>query len=454
MSETETHIHSKAELVAHLEDGCAPDRGTWRIGSEHEKFVYHRADNSPLTYAGGDGRPGIRDVLNAFAARGWTPVMEDGNIIAAVQNGASITLEPGGQFELSGAPLENIHQTCDETSSHLRMAREIGEDLNIGFLGLGFHPTLKREDVPVMPKARYDIMRAYMPTRGTLGLDMMLRTCTVQVNLDFADEADMVEKFRVSLALQPFATALFANSPFKEGRPSGFKSLRSHVWTDTDPDRTGMLGFVFEDGMGFERYVDHVLDVPMYFVRRGGRYIDAAGQSFRDFLDGRLPALPGEKPTMEDWKDHMTTLFPEVRLKTFLEMRGADGGPWSRLCALPALWVGLLYDADAQRAAWDLVRDWPLGEISALRDAVPKGGMATPFRGRAVIDWARDILDIADRGLKARGRLSASGDSEQGYLKPLWDTVENGESPAKRLLRLYDTEWAGDAARVFEAERY
>lgn len=454
MPDSSIIIERKAQLVEYLETGCKPDRSSWRIGCEHEKFIFHRNDNGPLSYEGENGKAGVRDVLNAFVSRGWLPVEENGNIIAALKDGASITLEPGGQFELSGAPLESIHQTCNETSSHLNMAKEIGEQLNIGFLGLGFHPTLKRSDIPVMPKARYDIMRNYMPTVGSMGLDMMLRTCTVQVNLDFADEQDMVDKFRISLALQPLATALFANSPLKEGRPNGMRSLRSHVWTDTDPDRCGMLPFVFEDGMGFERWVDHVLDVPMYFVRREGRYINAAGQSFRDFMNGKLPAMPGEFPTLEDWKDHMTTLFPEVRLKTFLEMRGADGGPWSRLCALPALWVGLLYDADAQGEAMELISKWSTEDISKMRDDAPMMGLAAEVAGQSFQHLASEVLAIADRGLKNRQRLSTSGETEQGFLKDLWDSAESGKTPADRILDDLNGPWGGDANRVFADYSY
>ncbi|WP_262689556.1 glutamate--cysteine ligase [Kordiimonas aestuarii] len=447
-------VENKAQLVEHLETGNKPDRTTWRIGSEHEKFIFHREGYGPLSYEGDAEKPGIRDVLQAFVDIGWNPVEEGGNLIAATRNNASITLEPGGQFELSGAMLENIHQTCDETSTHLREAREIGEKLDIGFLGLGFHPTLKREDVPVMPKARYDIMRSYMPKRGSMGLDMMLRTCTVQVNLDFASEADMIEKFRIALALQPLATALFANSPLREGRPNGFKSLRSHVWTDTDPDRCGTLPFVFDSSMGFERWVDHVLDVPMYFVRRDGRYIDASGQSFRDFMNGRLPALPGEVPTLEDWKDHMTTLFPEVRLKTFLEMRGADGGPWSRLCALPALWVGLLYDTEAQDAARQLTKSWSADDVAQMRDDVPKMGLMTEIHGRDFAALAKEVLTIADKGLRNRARLSSSGETEQGFLNSLWESAESGMTPADQILHKLNGVWGGDATRVFDALSY
>jgi len=447
-------IENKSQLVEYLAAGSKPDRSTWRIGSEHEKFIFYRPDNSPLRYEPQGDKPGVRTVIEAFVSRGWSPIEEDGHLIAAVKDGASITLEPGGQFELSGAPLKTIHETCNETTAHLRASQEIGEQLNIGFLGLGFHPTLKREDVPVMPKARYDIMRAYMPTKGTLGLDMMLRTCTVQVNLDFASEADMVEKFRIGLALQPLATALFANSPLKEGKANGMKSYRSHIWTDTDPDRCGMLPFVFEASMGFERWADHVLDVPMYFIKRGSSYIDASGQSFRDFLNGELPALPGEKPRISDWEDHLTTLFPEVRLKTFLEMRGADGGPWSRLCALPAFWTGLLYDTEAQSAALDVIKGWSVADLEQLRLDVPAQGLQAQFKGHNLQELGKTVLDIADLGLKNRKALSVSGDSEQGFLNSLRESIETGLTPADNILAHLKSDWHGDTGQVFSELSY
>ncbi len=446
-------IESLDQLAAHIAAGEKP-RADWRIGSEHEKFVFHRDDYSPLSYEGENGRPGIRHILEGFVERGWAPVREGGKLIATKLGGASVTLEPAGQFELSGAPLETIHQTCNETTAHLNTVKELGEKFNIGFLGLGYHPLMTREDARVMPKGRYNIMRAYMPKVGNLGLDMMLRTCTVQVNLDYGSEADMVEKMRVALALQPIATALFANSPFKEGKVSPYKSLRSQAWTDTDPDRTGMLPFVFEDGFGYERYIDYVLDVPMYFVHRDGQYIDASGQSFRDFLDGKLPALPGEKPTMADFDDHLTTLFPEVRLKTFIEMRGADGGPWSRLCALPAFWVGLLYDDEAQSAAWGLVKDWTAEERQAQRDGVPKDALQTEFRGEPLLNWAARALEIADLGLKNRARLSTSGETEQGFLASLQDSIRTGEAPADTLIRQLRDDWGGDFKKLFDAVSY
>jgi glutamate--cysteine ligase len=439
-------IESKAQLVAYLAEGCKP-KPLWRIGTEHEKFGFTREDLRPLPYAGGRG---IRALLDALAAEfAWTPVLENERPIALTKDRCNITLEPGGQFELSGAPLETLHQTCCEVHTHLDEVKKVADPLGIGMLGMGFQPLWRREDIPWMPKGRYAIMRDYMPKRGRLGLDMMLRTCTVQVNLDFASEADMVRKFRVSLALQPVATALFANSPFYEGKVSGFQSYRSHIWTDTDPDRCGLLPFVFEPGMGFERYVDYVLDVPMYFVYRDGRYIDTSGQSFRDFMAGRLPALPGELPTLSDWQNHLTTVFPEVRLKRYLEMRGADSGSWRSICALPALWVGLLYDDRALAAAEALVADWTLGEMQALRAAVPRLGLRTPFRGGTVLDLARTVVGIARDGLARRQRLNWDGRDETGHLRRLEEVVEQGRSPADLKLEAFVERWGGRVEPLF-----
>src|SRR4051812_31428300 len=385
-------IESREDLLAPFIKGEKP-QDSWRIGTEHEKFVYRRDDHRAPSY---EEPGGIRDLLMGLTEFGWEPVEEAGKVIALSGPDGTVSLEPAGQLELSGAPLEHLHQTCAEAGRHLVQAKAIGDRLGLGFLGLGMWPDKTRAELPRMPKGRYEIMLRHMPRVGSLGLDMMLRTCTIQVNLDYASEADMVKKFRVGLALQPLATALFANSPFTEGKPNGFLSYRSHIWSDTDNARTGMLPFVFEDGFGYERYADYMLDVPMYFVYREGRYIDAAGLSFRDFLRGELSVLPGEKPTTDDWTDHLSTAFPEVRLKSFLEMRGADGGPWNRICALPALWVGLLYDQGALDAAWDLVKDWTIDERQALRDAVPKLALNAPIAGGGKLrDIAGQVLDIA-----------------------------------------------------------
>ena len=440
-------IESRDQLIASFARGEKP-KERWRIGTEHEKFVYRLSDHAAPSY---DQPGGIRDLLMALTEYGWKPVEENGKVIAMSGTDGSISLEPAGQFELSGAPLENLHQTCAETGRHLEQVKAAGDKLGLGFLGLGMWPDKARGELPVMPKGRYDIMRRHMPRVGSLGLDMMLRTCTIQVNLDYASEADMVQKFRVGLALQPLATALFANSPFTEGKPNGMLSYRSHIWSDTDPHRTGMLPFVFEDGFGYERYMEYALGVPMYFVYREGRYIDAAGLSFRDFLRGELSVLPGELPTLDDWNDHLSTAFPEVRLKTFLDMRGADGGPWNRICALPALWVGLLYDQGALDAAWDLVKDWSLDERQALRDAVPKMALDAPLPGGGKLrDIAPEVLAIAHAGLAARGRGNVAGDNETGFLEPLHDIVRSGKVPAEVLLERHHGAWAGDVTKVYE----
>jgi len=440
-------IESRDDLVAPMAAGEKP-RERWRIGTEHEKIVFSHKDFHAPSY---DEPGGIRDLLKGLERFGWVPIEEGGNVIALKGADGAISLEPAGQFELSGAPLENLHQTCAETGRHLQQVKAIGEQFDIGFLGLGMWPDKTRAELPVMPKGRYEIMMRHMPRVGSLGLDMMLRTCTIQTNLDYSSEADMAKKFRVSLALQPLATALFANSPFTEGKPNGYLSYRSHIWSDTDPQRTGMLPFVFEDGFGYERYVDYMLDVPMYFVYRDGKYIDAAGHSFRDFMAGKLAVLPGELPRESDWIDHLSTAFPEVRLKSFLEMRGADGGPWNKICALPALWVGLLYDDGALDAAWELVKGWDMDEREALRDAVPKLALDAPIPGGGKLrDIAGDLLDIARGGLTARGRLNDSGDNETGFLAPLDEIVESGIVPAQRLLDLYHGPWNGDISRVYE----
>ncbi|MEJ8567933.1 glutamate--cysteine ligase [Elongatibacter sediminis] len=445
-------IENRQQLVEYLAAGSRPaDR--WRLGTEHEKFAFTRDDLRPLPY---EGERSIRAVLEGLAEKhGWEPVIEEGLPIALLEDtGASITLEPGGQVELSGALLDSLHDTCREVNTHLCQVKDVAEPLGIAFLGMGFNPKWRREDMQWMPKARYRIMRDYMSRVGTLGQDMMTRTCTVQVNLDFSSEADMVHKFRTALALQPVATALFANSPFTEGEPNGYLSYRSRIWEDTDPDRTGMLPFVFEDGMGFERYVDYMLDVPMYFVKRDGRYVDASGQSFRAFLDGRLPALPGEKPTVTDWEDHLTTAFPEVRLKRFLEMRGADGGPWGQLCALPALWVGLLYHQPSLDAAWDITRDWSMDERLQLRHDVPRQGLKAQVRGRSVRDIASELLDLASAGLSARNRLDSGGANETGFLEPLQRTADSGLTPAEIKLDRYANAWNHSVDPVFTEFAY
>src|SRR5690349_15819208 len=444
-----TPLRSRDDLVAWFAQGCKP-KSQFRIGTEHEKFAFTVAGRRPVPYQGGQG---IRALLEGMQAMlGWEPIMEGPNIIglADVTGGGAISLEPGGQFELSGAPLETVHQTRAELGAHLSQLREVARPLGINFMSLGMTPDWTRADMPMMPKGRYKIMTAYMPKVGTLGLDMMYRTCTVQTNLDFSSEADMVKKLRVSLALQPVATAMFANSPFTEGKPNGFVSFRSEIWRDTDRDRSGMLPWAFEPGMGFERYVDYALDVPMYFVKRGDRYIDVAGQSFRDLMAGKLPALPGEHATLSDWANHVSTIFPEVRLKRYLEMRGSDAGQWRRLPALPAFWVGLLYDDVCLDAAWDLAKDWTAEERQKLRDDVPKLGFRATIGGRSLLDVAKQCLALAREGLRRRGRLDAEGRDEGRHLESVEEFVDRGRTPAEELLEKFRGAWGGSVAAVYD----
>ena len=446
-------IESAAQLAQYLEAGCKP-KADWRIGTEHEKFGYLKDTRAPLPY---EGPTSVRAVLEGLRDRhGWAPVMEQGQLIGLEKDGANVSLEPGGQLELSGAPLENIHQTCDEVNRHLAEVRDVADRVGAGYIGLGAAPNWTHDEMPMMPKGRYRLMTDYMDRVGTMGKTMMYRTCTVQVNLDFASEADMVRKLRVGLALQPVATALFANSPFFEGRENGHKSWRSRVWRDLDADRTGMLPFVFEDGFGFEAWVQYALDVPMYFVYRDGRYIDALGQSFRDFLKGRLPALPGETPTMSDWADHLTTIFPEARVKKFIEMRGADGGPWRRLCALPAFWVGLMYDQTALDAAWDLVKGWDAETREDLRVAASEAGLQAEAGGVKMHDLAREVLALSEAGLAGRARRGAGGllPDETHFLNALRESVDSGQVPADELLAHYHGDWDGDLTRVFAEYSY
>jgi glutamate--cysteine ligase len=448
-----TPIESRDQLVQFIASGSKP-AAEWRVGTEHEKFGFYLSDLTPVPY---EGERGIRRLLEAMEGLlGWQPIWDKEAIIGLTDPTGlgAISLEPGGQFELSGAPLETIHQTCREVNGHLAQVRECATPLGIGFLGLGASPTWTRAETPVMPKSRYAIMTRYMPKVGKLGIDMMYRTCTIQANLDYASEADMVKKLRVSVALQPIATALFANSPFLEGKPNGYLSFRSAVWLDTDPDRTGMMPFAFEQGFGFERYVDWALDVPMYFVKRGDTYHDVAGASFRDLLHGKLAGLPGERATLSDWKNHLSTIFPEVRLKNYLEMRGADGGPGNRICALPAFWVGLLYDGVALDACWEMVKDWTEEERQALRNAVPKTALKTPFRKTTVLHIARGLVSLAKDALMRRKRLNRDGKDETIYLAALEEIVASGETPAERLLREYETDWQGDIDEVFRRHAY
>ena len=448
-----TPIETRDELVAWFAAGEKPPE-KFRVGTEHEKFAFTLARHRPVPY---DVPRGIRALLEGMQSLlGWEPIMDGSNIIGLsdVTGGGAISLEPGGQFELSGAPVATIHRTCSELMAHLAQLRQIAEPLGIGFLGLGMTPSWTRAEAPVMPKGRYRIMTAYMPKVGDHGLDMMYRTCTVQANLDFSSEADMVKKLRVSLALQPVATALFANSPFTEGRTNGYLSFRSEIWRDTDADRSGMLPFAFEPGMGYERYADYALDVPMYFVKRDERYIDVAGRSFRDLLAGRLAELPGERATVSDWANHLSTIFPEVRLKRYLEMRGSDAGPWRVLPSLSAYWVGLFYDNASLDAAYDLIKPWSAQERQRLRDEVPRFGFAASIHGRDVLSLAKETLALSRAGLKKRNRLDPYGADETRYLVPLEDLVARGHTPAEELLAKFHGPWGGSVDPVFKEYAY
>jgi len=441
----------KIDLVKYFSDGCKL-KGSEKIGTEHEKFIYNKNDLSLIPF---HGDRSITTVLKRFVDDGWKAVIEEEQIVGATKNGASVTLEPGGQFELSGAPLNNLHETCREINDHLSFTKSLEEELDIGFLGIGFIPLGGFDDMAKVPKKRYQqIMTPYMRKVGGLGLEMMYQTCTVQANFDFISEKDMAKKVNVSAALQPLATGLFANSPFKNGKPNGFLSYRSHIWTDTDNDRCGTIPFVFEDGFGFERYVDYILDVPMYFVYRNGVYIDASGQSFRDFMIGKLPALPGELPTIKDWEDQMSVAFPEVRLKQFLEMRGTDGGSWASLCALPAFWVGLLYDNDARHAAYDLIKNWTPEEHARLRTEVPTAALKTKFRDQTLREVALQVLEISHAGLKSRHALDSVGLDETHYLKPLFKIAETGQTQAEELLCAYERQWKKSVIPVYSQYSY
>lgn len=444
-------LENTTQLKEWMVAGCKP-REAWRIGTEHEKFGYRKSDFAPLPY---DGPDGIKAMLEGLMQFGWEGKYEGDTLVglgrSAEAGGGSVTLEPAGQLELSGAPLETIHQTCAEISAHMSQVHDVAARLGQGYFGVGYTPFWNFDTAPRMPKGRYRLMTDYMPKQGGRGTEMMYLTATVQVNLDFASEADMVEKLRIALALQPLATALFANSPFIDGKPTGNMSERSLVWTDTDPKRTGMLPFAFEESFGFEQYVDYALDVPMYFVVRNGEFINTLGMNFRDFLNGELPALPGEKPTAEDWENHLTVLFPEARVKRFIEMRGADSGPWPSLCALPAFWVGLLYDAQTQSQLVDYIADWTQEERDALRLGAPQTSLQTPFRGGTLLDMAREIVPMAAQGLKNRGRGDGTGADESLFLAYLEDITESGKSSAEKLLDSYHGAWGGDIQKAYEA---
>jgi glutamate--cysteine ligase len=450
----QTPISSVSELTEYLDGGSKP-KDSFRIGTEHEKFAFFRADNSPVPYSGDASistlLKGMRDKL------GWEEIVDAGNIIGLAEPSGmgAISIEPGGQFELSGGPVETIHQTAEETIHHLSTLREIAEPMGIRFLGIGGSPAWTLAETPRMPKSRYDIMTRYMPKVGTRGLDMMYRTCTIQVNLDFSSEADMRRKMRVSMKLQSLATALFAASPFTEGKPNGLSSWRGEIWRDTDNNRSGLLPFTFGDDFRFEQYVEWALDVPMYFIVRDGSYHDCTHVTFRQFMNGALKGeISAYEPTMGDWTNHLSTLFPDVRLKRFLEMRGADGGPLPRISALPAFWVGLLYDDAALSAADELTRAWSYADVEALRNAVPVEGLTASIGGHSLLDIGRDVVSISRGGLKSRARLNGEGEDESLFLLPLDEVLAKKATLSDEMLALYNGRWNQSVQPAFDEYQY
>ncbi len=445
-----TKIESKDQLIDFIKSG-EKNPANFKIGTEHEKFVFNLSNNRPVKY---DGEKGIKDLLTSLEEFGWKTIKEGNNIIALSRSdalgGGSITLEPAGQFELSGAMLETVHETIKEIIDHKSQISLVGKKLDLGFLSLGFTPNWKREEMPVMPKERYQVMKRYMPTKGNHGLDMMFRSCTSQVNLDYSSEEDMIKKFRISLLAQPIVTALFANSPFKDGKLNNYKSYRSEVWKDTDPDRTGILPFVFKDNMGYESYVNYALEVPMYFIYRDGNYIDLAGSSFKDFIEGKLDKVSNYSATIEDWELHLTTIFPEVRLKTYLEMRGADAGGIAQICSLSAFWTGLLYNNDSLNKAGELFNDIDVAELAKVRNLVPKEGLNCAVGKYNVYNLASELIELSLQGLKSRNKLDIEGNDETKYLNPIIRIMKDKENSADKLIRKYNSEWNKDIMKIYE----
>ena len=434
---TDRLITDPQDVEDYLRSGCT-ERSKWGIGTEHEKFAFHKDTLRPIPYEANESNDAsIANFLRGMCTQDSEPHIEGGHLIGCSSRRGAISLEPGGQIEFASSVVETLHRACADMHEHLYLAKRTAEQLNMGLLGVGFLPLWHKDDVPWMPKRRYEIMREHMLQKGTLGIDMMKRTCTVQVNLDFDSEDMMVQCMRVGLALQPIVVALFANSPISEGKLNGFLSYRSHVWTDTDPERCGILPFVFDEGFGFKRYVDYILDVPMYFIRRDGTYHDVRGRSFRDFMAGRLVGFESWRPTLEDLKDHMSTIFTEVRLKTFVEMRGADGGNLQRLCALSAFWVGLLYDDAIRETCCQWIKDWSPETHQMLRTVIPKRGLSVRVGSQTIAELAHDILLLAEQGLKNRQRYNQKGQDESIFLQPLFEQVKKGTTPAEDIIDLW-----------------
>jgi glutamate--cysteine ligase len=441
-------VASVEELVDFLRRWEKP-RDRWRVGTEHEKIGLYEADHAPVPY---ETERGIGTLLERIAeVDGWGRITEGPNVIALEKDGASITLEPGGQFELSGAPLRTIHETCDEFHRHLDLMKRVSEPLGIVWLGLGMHPIHGVDRIPRMPKERYAIMQSYLPKRGALALDMMFTTATVQANYDFADEADMVAKMRAAMGLTPIVSAMFANSSLSGGKANGFVSRRLHVWQQVDPDRCGLLPLVFEPDFGYRRYVEWALDVPMFFVVRDGEHRPAKGMRFRTFL---REGGAGTRATLSDFDRHLTTLFPDVRLKHIIEVRGADAVPPGLTCSLPALWKGLLYDDEALAAAWHLVRHSSQEEREVAREDAARRGLGASFAGRSMLDLARELTAIAREGLRRIRHAGRRDPDETPFLDPILDQLESGASPGQVVLDRWEGEWGRSVDRLIDYARY
>ena len=437
---------NKNLLVKIFSEGCK-EKIKWKIGTEHEKFGFKKKSLEPINF---------QDIQQIFLKLSnkynWEKVFEDSNLIALKKNNASITLEPGGQIELSGAPMKNLFETCKEVNQHQSELDDICKSMEIDFLGMGLLPKWKLNKIKLMPKKRYKIMSEYMPQVGSKGLDMMFRTATIQANYDFSSESDMVKKMRVSQSLQPIIIALYANSPFVDGKITNYKSFRSFIWTKTDKKRCGILPFIYDNSFSFERYVDYLLDIPMYFIIRDNEYINMTKYTFRNFLEKKV--LKKIEPNLEDWKIHLTTVFPEVRLKTFIELRGADGGPWSRVCALPAFWTGILYDKKNLNEIWTKISHWDYSGIVNFYENVRRDGLNTfTPDGEKLSDFTKTILNQSGEGLVRRNIKTDRG-NESIFLEPLKKILESGKSPAEMWKKLFFSEWKNDIDMLYKTNYF
>jgi len=445
-------VINKNELIGYFFDGVK-SKNNLKIGVEHEKFILNKESLKPISYYENNG---IKNILEKLTTLGWEPLYDDNkNTIIAVKKGKqAITLEPGGQIELSGAPLDNIHETCEETTNHLKELKKLGNEFNFILLGIGVEPNLKLDDFPWMPKQRYKIMRKYMEQVGTLGHHMMKRTCTNQVNIDYSSEEDMINKIRLILNLESIATAIFSNSPFDQGNVSKYRSLRSHFWHHTDPNRTGLLPFVFDKDFNFEKYTDYALNIPMYFIRREHKYINMTQYTFKDYLEGKCTKVNYEA-TLDDWEDHLTTLFPQVRLKHYLEIRSMDACNWDLICSQPAFWIGILYDDEILDKIKQITEDWKGEDRQYLNKRVPEDGLKTEFKKRKLIDFAQEFFELSKKGLSKRNQLSKNGEFDESiHMKDLENNLTDGCSPADCLITKFNTTWEKSVLPIYKELAY